>query len=287
MNADAYFGIGYSHKVCEDYALADVHEDIAYAILSDGCSSSLHTDIGARLLTHIAKDAILYMHRRKLLYDYVFLHSTFKSMFEEMIIKKALEVKDTLHLNYEIFDATLLVAVCIGTNHYLLYGRGDGYFIVKDKEGITTLDNVHFNSNAPYYLSYDMSFDKETAYRDLYGKDTAVIYKGATDKNGELISKIDSEVPSMETSIFMCEALLPSISQIILTSDGVESFEDTNPELDLTQRKIDPYAAINKFIDYKNPVGEFVQRRMTRLRKEFIKDGFIHQDDISCAAINM
>src|SRR5215510_2075397 len=46
MNADATINIGATHSVCQDYVI--VRND--YVILSDGCSSSPDTDIGARLL---------------------------------------------------------------------------------------------------------------------------------------------------------------------------------------------------------------------------------------------
>ncbi|MBC8139363.1 MAG: protein phosphatase 2C domain-containing protein, partial [Fibrella sp.] len=57
--SDAAFAIGKTHKVCQDYALTgDAHATIPTVWLSDGCSSSPHTDIGARLLTHVALDRV-------------------------------------------------------------------------------------------------------------------------------------------------------------------------------------------------------------------------------------
>jgi hypothetical protein len=285
MNADAYFGIGHSHKVCEDYALADVHDDMAYAIVSDGCSSSKHTDIGARLISHIAKDALLYMHKRKLLYDLLFIETTFKSMFEEMVIKKVLEVKDSLHLTVDVFDATLLVAVCLNSSQYLFYGRGDGYFIIVDKDYIKRVQNVHYKSNAPYYLSYDMSFDKEAAYKGLYGKEGAIIGSASLEPDFESANRNESDIPSMESGIFIFETLEEPIHQIVLTSDGVESFENTDE--DFAYRKVDPYRIIDGFTNFKNPVGEFVQRRLNSFKKSCTKNNTVHQDDISCAAINI
>src|ERR1043166_8156900 len=46
MNADATINIGSTHAICQDYAIARGR----YVVLSDGCSSSPDTDIGARLL---------------------------------------------------------------------------------------------------------------------------------------------------------------------------------------------------------------------------------------------
>ena len=64
MKADAYFEIGATHLVCQDYALAFANNEYAYAIVSDGCTSSPNTDIGARLISVIAKDAINYLYQR-------------------------------------------------------------------------------------------------------------------------------------------------------------------------------------------------------------------------------
>ena len=55
MNTDCYYEIGHSHIFCEDYALAGIVNNIGYAIVSDGCSSSDNVDVGARVLAHIAK----------------------------------------------------------------------------------------------------------------------------------------------------------------------------------------------------------------------------------------
>ena len=49
--ADSFFTIGYPHVnqgiPCQDYAVSGVMGDVAYGIVSDGCSSSPATDIGS------------------------------------------------------------------------------------------------------------------------------------------------------------------------------------------------------------------------------------------------
>ena len=66
MNADSAFRMGSTHAVCQDYAVASAwtaaaHTDGAappprpYIILSDGCSSTPDTDVGARLLVKAAE----------------------------------------------------------------------------------------------------------------------------------------------------------------------------------------------------------------------------------------
>ena len=45
---------GKTHKICEDYIISG-YNPAPYIILSDGCSSSKNTDVGARVLCHVAK----------------------------------------------------------------------------------------------------------------------------------------------------------------------------------------------------------------------------------------
>ncbi len=72
MNSDWFLRTGSTHKMCEDYALTNDRFNpgnptapgpiigTPFAILADGCSSSPHTDFGARLLSasvrHIVRE---------------------------------------------------------------------------------------------------------------------------------------------------------------------------------------------------------------------------------------
>ncbi|MCA9708502.1 MAG: hypothetical protein KDK70_21815, partial [Myxococcales bacterium] len=56
MYVDAWFAIGDTHVVCEDFACAGHTEAGAgFAVVCDGCSSSPQTDVGARLLAAAAR----------------------------------------------------------------------------------------------------------------------------------------------------------------------------------------------------------------------------------------
>ena len=61
MYADAIFQIGATHRVCQDYAAAGVFlEDptVPFALASDGCSGSQHTDFGSRFLVRAAHQCL-------------------------------------------------------------------------------------------------------------------------------------------------------------------------------------------------------------------------------------
>ena len=56
MNANSAINIGATHSLCEDYVIAQ--SEGHYVILSDCCSSSPDTDIGARLLVKAAENIL-------------------------------------------------------------------------------------------------------------------------------------------------------------------------------------------------------------------------------------
>jgi hypothetical protein len=285
MNADSYFEIGHSHKICEDYTLSGVCEDLAYAIVSDGCSASKDSDVGARLLAHISRDAILYLYKRKLLYDFVFLSSAFKTTFEEIIIKKCLEVRDTLRLSYNIFDATLLIAIGIN-GQKIMFSWGDGYFITKRPSGNIDVIMLTFESNAPYYLSYEMSTEKHEGYKEVYTSQP-LIKKLLRIHKDNSITLLDTEIITNVMQRSYYHVSNSETDQLIVASDGLGTFEeDPSKCAGLAPRKYSALEIISQIVAYKNPVGEFVTRRMNKFKKDNESLNVIHQDDLSCSAIN-
>lgn len=57
METNSFYQIGRDHKVCEDYAICGM-EPFPYTILSDGCSTGKHTDVGSRILVSMTKKNI-------------------------------------------------------------------------------------------------------------------------------------------------------------------------------------------------------------------------------------
>jgi hypothetical protein len=293
MHHDSYFGIGYSHKICEDYALSGVVDGCGYAIVSDGCSSSKESDVGARLLAHVARDAILYLNKRKLLEDEVFIKEAFKTTFEEIILKKCLEVKDTLRFTCDIFDATLLVAIYVPDRYIVLFSYGDGYFLFKKIDGNINVVKLEFESGAPYYLSYEMSHDKKRAYELQYGSyafTKTVEQDIVTGKGMSFFNRVRCVTPMCHS----CYSVLDDYAQystVVLASDGIGTFQD-DPRAPIPlgkpeRQKYALYEIVPELIAYKNPVGEFVTRRMNRINQDHAKSGIVHVDDISFASLSI
>lgn len=279
LNTNAYYEIGSYHQVCEDYALSGTYQDMAYAIVSDGCSSSENSDVGARLIAHIAKGVIIYLKDKNAIGV-----PGFHDVFKELIIKKGIEVKNSLGLSSEAFDATLLVNIVFDNKIYSI-AWGDGYIIYKTKESKHIIYDISFSSRAPYYLSYEMSPTKKQQYMMEFGEGTITIKNSILSADGNFerttINKIIAE------SLYK-EAYAPSMSFATVSSDGLGTYED-DPKVyreDGTEKK--SYKAIElipQVMAYKTIAGEFVIRRMHRMKTDMAKANIIHFDDISCASI--
>lgn len=289
MNTDYYFEIGSAHTTCQDYAMSGSINDISYAIVSDGCSSSKDTDLGARILAHSAKDTILYLHSRKQLYDVQFIEGgSLYTIFKELVLKKSLEVKNALGLIADVLDATLLVTIGVGPHFRINLGWGDGWFITKRNSGLITVKGLTFKSKAPYYLSYDMFVDKRDGYQKIFGSTVYTKWDYNIGKDYNNSTSVDSigyedcniydytiEDPVKETN---------RIKQIIVTSDGLGSYKYDTKE---NKEDIDMVTLIPEFVNYPVTKGTFIQRRMgNRIRREHKEKGIIHWDDISFAGIN-
>ena len=298
MKADAYFEIGATHLICQDYAVAFANDDYAYAIVSDGCTSSPNTDIGARLISVIAKDAINYLYQRGH-YD-IATSAEHVVTLKELIIKKCLEVKGSLNLPVDAFDATLLIAVIYKTYPPLIFGWGDGNFIIKYKDGMVRTLSLSYDGNMPYYLSYQMSYEKDQAYKQqqvgkMHVAQGVYNFPMGDPRIGSFRWKNETQECKYDFNFihFLNEtrnrADLAEISSIVVSSDGLQSFQfDPRSDEFKQNDKVFPLSEIYpKIIDYKNPVGEFAVRRMKSLEKENRLKHIIHYDDVSCAAIVM
>ena len=135
MNSDAVINIGSTHPICQDYAIARDR----YVILSDGCSSSPDTDIGARLLVR-ALDQLLISSR-----DIADLHAD--------AARTALTWANLLGLAPESVDATLL-SVHIKNDDLIIACSGDGVIILESQSGALDVHPISSPSGYPFYPSY-------------------------------------------------------------------------------------------------------------------------------------
>lgn len=191
ISIDSFFKMGKDHKKCEDYIIHG-NDPFPYVILSDGCSSCLHTDVGARILAHQLKKNLKNISIN--FYPYI-----------ELVLYESRELAKSLFLHEECLNCTLL---CIFIQEETVYSFiiGDGAVIFKEKEKEVDFLHHSFSNNTPFYISY---FNKE-----LETKKTLKI---------ETNNMIQHE---SFNNFYIKKWPINNLEYILLVSDGLESFNN-------------------------------------------------------------
>lgn len=252
--SDIFIEIGESHKICEDYILKR-DALCPYIILSDGCSSSKDTEMGARILCHLAKEYIR--------------HQPLNSELNywelgRWVIYNAEMLTRQLGLDKDCLDATLIVAYT-HSDYVTVMMYGDGAVIVKDNEGNQRLIEINYTKNMPYYLSYLLDSELQSLYHKYK------IEKIATDYSSKHLfykTQYAYDYPTIfQYSIIHNE-------QLLILSDGISSFTKGGVEIDI-------FDLLSSFTSFKTKKGEYLQRRMKRALRDLKNDGITHYDDLS------
>jgi len=275
INADTYLKIGDQHKICEDYVISGVTKQgeppLQYIILSDGCSKSERTEMGARILCYMAQQFIRFN----------FWSHPFTPNYKKMglwVIHNAEMMARNMGLNRDCLDATLMVSWIDWTHAPVpisnIYIYGDGYVASNSKNGIQLIKIDYRPDNAPYYLSYELDPARKRAYHDLHvSKIRTIFYPNG--KQSEWQFAYDSETTVLTNMGFD--------HTIILASDGFGSFyrDDghSHPPVMIT-----PDSIASGFINFKGKKGSFLQRRASKEVKTLNKDDVFHFDDLSIGA---
>jgi len=257
---DSHYTIGSTHAYCQDYADSGEREDFVYACISDGCSSSKDSDIGARWLCK---------------------SFSFVEEFGTKTRPEGMEIGLINNLKYAfpygIFDETCLDATLLGlvydkkSDQLFVYAWGDGQIHLKYKSGITHRISITYKTNAPYYLSYRLD-NKSAEYEKEFGTEYALIT--------ENINGAETEFFTIRAKSFF--KVVDDASKVLdfaaVMSDGVESFMfPLSLTKDLVQKE---------FLNFKSLNGEFVKRRFQGFKRFCARETVTHYDDLSLAAIS-
>lgn len=271
MGTDAYFRMGITHKVCQDYAFAGSN----YVILSDGCSGEQDSDFGSRLLVRAAAQQIQNFH---LMCPQAFFHRT---------LSTAAIACRTIGLPDSSLCATLLFA--IRNENYLRYCIvGDGAVAIKFKDGTTKIVRVTAHNNMPFYLRYCLSEESWEIYKKVVGFKYS-ISETLMQSDGVCASETQDVVvvPEKLNAQFVGGAVAASeVEALAVISDGVDQF--IHPAMNGTAIQNFPVNGneiIHEAMAFKSYTGEFVNRRMNRAFKTFEKSGWQNIDDFSIAVI--
>jgi len=281
MNTDCAFYIGTTHDVCQDYALTGDYS----ATIADGCSGSILSDIGSRVLSVTAMNKIAQL-------------NTLHDIDEQELILLARPSIKVLNLPFECLDATLLCAAKIDdASEAICYG--DGVIAIKMSNGDAFVVSIEYVDSYPFYINY--LYDETGRYKNWKANHNKLqVVFSVIKENGEV--EILNESCDSNTRIrydgaevglirvqdrrIIVDTIDPEVESIIIMSDGVQSFYQTIISgTSKHNEKISYHDVLKELLNFKNYTGRFVQRRMNKFIKTCIKNDWNHSDDISIAAI--
>ena len=260
INIDTFLEIGDQHKVCEDYIVSGV-DPVPYIILSDGCSTANNSEMGSRLLCHLAKQYLKYNADQVI--DYWNLG--------HWVIYNAEQTIRQLGLSRTCLTATLIVAYQIEDNvRIMMYG--DGSYITVAKSGIINITTVEYTNNAPYYLVYLIDQYREDLYHKAGNMKTVTTYYEDGSESKEEFAYDHALEYGVNTKVY---------PNLLIASDGIDSFlkKDGSSTIHLRAENI-----IHPCVAFKNMKGEFLKRRLNKQMKVYNKEGITHFDDLSVGA---
>lgn len=280
IDTDSYYEIGAGHTYCEDYADSGVINTgdnlYHYAIVCDGCSGSKGSDIGARVLAKKFPSCFklaLQAHKEtgtKL--------DEILGYFLSISIKYASE---TLVVPMEAFDATLVATVYDQLNdtlHSFAWGDGKIYYKFKGEHG--HLIDIGYMKNAPFYLSYKAIPHGEAKYESAFGTSYADVIQSLVKSDGIVMLQEANKYQQKSFYEKYIEAS-KTISFVSVFTDGIDTYHSKNDVNTLIPR----HNLFNQLTQYKNRQGDFVERRMNKVKQFCQKEGWQHFDDIAVSTI--
>ncbi len=282
MKFDSFVKIGHSHEQCQDYILSGT-DPCPYIILADGCSQAKDSDIGARLLCHTA---LKYLKKNQSRLDNL---DSSEKIGQDIIVEAALALNNHFITKIDCLDSTLIIAYKF-QGYYYIYMYGDGVVYSINANDNINFTRAYYKPNAPGYLRY-----KINGYEKY--------------QNSGVVKLTDTHVglhnyDSMEPWEHIIHE--NDVKTLLIASDGVESFI-YNEQLQyktmfntlkqrIINKKINPlqhiiippeikeldwYDITGEMIDFKNTNGVFLKRRVKKVMKNYLKKGFINDDDLS------
>jgi hypothetical protein len=277
--ADHYFQIGGIHlaqgKPCQDYALSGFNGKAACAIVSDGCSTGRHTDVGSRIEVMTTLEAIK--------------SATLGELTAEegvrVVARKQRELVSAAKLALGLTQSDLLATrlyVYLGNKGGYIHVAGDGVIAMKYKSGEIGTSKFEWANNMPYY----------PAYTDID------LVEFVLAQGGEMESP---RLKETLTTILSDGSFGPEIVQEYSLRQGVEGIliqieEDKLQELEfvaiftdgITQiENIHWVVAVQNLLSFKSTEGDFAKRRMIRGIKQLSKSGNNPLDDIAYGVIRI
>ncbi|MFA4971239.1 MAG: protein phosphatase 2C domain-containing protein [bacterium] len=256
-NADSAYVIGAAHRVCQDYARCGrTQEGRPYAIVSDGCSGSPDTDVGARLLTLSCEVGI---GRISSMADPAW---WCWGAMEVIDLRRRLFQKTCWNLDPLAMDATLVFALGQRSSAFVSC-TGDGVIAARDPGGALRIWEVEAPDGYPRYANYLVDDQRMAA---VLQREEWV----ARGPDGEEL-RCRGVQPFQRT--------IEDAAVVAVFSDGVRSF------LDADHQPIPSEVIVGELMAFKGLQGVFVQRRLQAFLRKAAQRGWRHDDDLSMGAV--
>ena len=250
MNADSTINIGSTHSLCQDYVIA--RND--YVILSDGCSSSPDTDVGARLLVKAL--------------DQLLKNPTDIEELHKKAARIALDWANMIALPPQSIDATLM-SIHATNEDLIIACSGDGVIILESQAGVLDVYSISSPSGYPFYPSYIHQPDRLS---ELV----------TNDRHTKTIKDLRSNTVTTNDSLTITFKLnIADYKYAAIASDGMNSFYSKGAG------PICLPDVLKEFWSFKNSHGAFVERRMKRFKKDTQTKGWQHADDLAIGVIHL
>ena len=246
---DVYQKTAHQKGKCEDY----VANNDRVIVLSDGCSSSKDTHLGAMLYAEIGLDY-------------------FKIKYGEMdqsdwrtLAYMASNIFGKRNSSYSYLDATVMT-LKETSDHISVNVSGDGLIFFKKKDSdVPEFIKIDYTQNAPLYPSYLLDPHRMKVFME--SRNTNQLSKSMY-KDGYF----DVDIGEYNKFTFM-QFPKEQYSYIGISSDGVFDFRK-NGEV------IDPQIVFDYITGFKGN-GKFLTRRLNHMFKSFEKDKIFPHDDFS------
>ena len=269
-NADCAFMIGSTHLICQDYAIARNDPTSLYVVVSDGCSSSPDTDIGARLVARAASQLISKsLHKEP-------------SVLHREATRLALNWARELGLADQSVDATLLTAT-LQDEELIIGVTGDGVVMIESRQGDIDVFSMSFPNAFPLYPSYAHQPERLEAWKANCTslKEVRQFRANGPHAELELLSTISSVEVTQEIRVDAREHKL-----VALMSDGIHSFYETHDDVTTRHNVSLPMEnVISELVGFKSGHGSFVARRAKQFSKRSRLIHRQHADDLAVGAI--
>lgn len=249
---DHYYCIGKSHLYCQDYT-AQGETPWPTLVVADGCSSSLDSDIGARLLAHAALQVLA---EKETTPDYATLGLA--------IVRRAERLVGQLGGHSMMLDSTLLIALH-QEDEVLVRVYGDGFLLLEDHAGQCRSLEIAFEHNMPYYLNYRLDPGRQAAYAGEGEQPLLVLENGESTRH-----RYDAP---LEWRFAWNE-----YRKIGIASDGVGHY------VDVASQKLVPAADIaREILSLREPTADFLKRRIPKMNQRLAREDKAPLDDVAVA----